>query len=72
VLEVEHQGGQIVVQVGFKRADIYLIDSGCSTIALDGLKGAAHTSHVDSSGQGMGFTALVGQQTLLAERGGVL
>jgi hypothetical protein len=62
------QGGKIVVQVGFKRADVYLVYSGGSAIALDGPKGTAHTSHVDSSGQGMGFTALVGQQTLLAER----
>ena len=68
MFEVEHQGGQIVVEIGFERVDVYLVDSGSTAIALDGLKGTAHASHVDSSGQGMGDTALVGQPTLLAER----
>ena len=68
MFEVEHQGGEVVVQIGFKRADVHLIHPGSPAIAFDGLKGAAHASHVNSSGQGMDFTALVGQRTLLTER----
>jgi len=68
MFEVEHQGGQIVVQISLKRTDVHLIHPASPAIALDSAEGAEHPSQIDSSGQGMNFTALVGQETLLAER----
>ena len=67
VFEVEHQGDQIVVQVGFKRLDVHLVYSSDAAIALDRLKGAPHASEVNSTGEGMDFTTLDEQETLLAE-----
>jgi hypothetical protein len=67
VFEVEHQGGKIVVQIGFKRLDVHLVYSCDAVVTLDRLKGAAHTSEVNSTGEGMDFTTLDGQETLLAE-----
>ena len=63
--EVEHQGGEIVVQVGLESADTDLVHARRAAIALDRKKSAAHTIQVDASREGMEFRQLVGQKTFL-------
>jgi hypothetical protein len=47
--------------------DVHLVYSSDATIVLDRLKGAPHASEVNSTGEGMDFTTLDEQETLLAE-----
>ena len=65
VLEVEHQGGKIVVQVGFKSANTDFVHPGNAAIAFDGKKSAAHSVEVNQPGKGVGFRQLDGQETFL-------
>ena len=65
VLEVEHQGGEIVVEVGFKSANTDFVHPGGAAIAFDRTKSAAHTVEVDQPGKGVGFRQLGGQETFL-------
>ena len=65
VLEVEHQGGKIVVEIGFKSANANLIHPSSAAIAFDGQKSAAQSVEVDQPGKGVGFRQLGGQETFL-------
>jgi len=65
VLEVEHQGGEIVVQVGFESANTDFIHPGSAAIAFDGKKSAVHLVEVNQPGEGVGFRQLGGQETFL-------
>jgi len=65
VLEVEHQGGEIVVQVGLEGANTDFIHPGSAAIAFDGQKSAVHEVDVDIPSQGVGFRQLGGQETFL-------
>lgn len=63
--EGAHQGGEIVVQIGFKSANADLIHASRAAIAFDGKKSAAHPVGVNQPGQGVEFRQLVGQKTFL-------
>lgn len=65
VLEDEHQGGKIVVEIGFESANADLIHPGSAAIAFDGLEGRAHPVAVNPAGEGVEFRQLVGQATFL-------
>jgi len=68
VFEIKHQVDKIVVEIGFKRMDADLINPGSAAITLDSLKGLAHSGKVNTSGEGVDFQKLDGQETFLAER----
>lgn len=63
VLEVEHQGGKIVVEIGFKSANADLVHPGSAAIAFDGKKSAEHSVEINQTGEGVGFRRLGGQET---------
>jgi hypothetical protein len=65
VLEIEHQGGEIVVQVGFKSANTDFVRPGSAAIAFDGKKSAAHSVEINQPSEGVGFRQLDGQETFL-------
>ena len=65
MLEVEHQGGEIVVQIGFKSANTDFVHPGSAAIAFDRKKSAVHTVDVNQPGKGVGFRQLGGQETFL-------
>lgn len=66
VLEVEQQGSEIVVQIGFKSANTDFVHPGSATIAFDSQKSATHAVEVDQPGKGVGFRQLDGQKTFLS------
>jgi len=65
VLEVEHQGGEIVVQIGFKCTKTDFVYSSSAAIAFDRMKSEAHSVKVDQSREGVEFRQLDGQETFL-------
>jgi hypothetical protein len=54
--------------MGFKRMDVHLINPSSAAITLDGFEGSAHSCKVNTTGEGMDFRRLDGQETFLAER----
>jgi hypothetical protein len=66
MLEIEHQGGKIVVLIGFESAKTDFVHPGSAAIAFDSKKSVTHSVEVNQPGKGVGFRQLDGQETFLA------
>ena len=68
VLQVKHQGREILFEISLEHLKRHPIHARSTPVTLDLTKGQAHSSHINTTREGMDFTTFLRHHTILVAR----